>query len=347
MASAFQMPVGDTNPADFYSFYQDQVSSLMFPSSCLFHETNPVCVAEPTSGYRGLTQGLQQQELDFASPVYDNHQDGATDAAPSPISPTLPGSNTYQLPNGSAYLGSGTKMAQSLSIEPPGAYAQHSSPHTPAMEAFEMAMNFDTNALFDSEPFPNFGPMFNGADSAPYQPPAKSRKTSGTGASPAMDWYTPPSVTSDEPQYPSRKRKSSASGPGLAITSPNELEPPSPQAAARTSPVVGGHKKTAHNMIEKRYRNNLNDRINDLRDAVPSLRAAQHRIDQGHEPDGPVEDLDEDLREDLDGLEVPPKLNKATILAKAAEYITHLEKRNRELKLENSTLKSHDPRKWT
>ena len=32
-------------------------------------------------------------------------------------------------------------------------------------------------------------------------------------------------------------------------------------------------KKTSHNVIEKRYRNNLNDKIVELRNSVPALRA--------------------------------------------------------------------------
>lgn len=63
-------------------------------------------------------------------------------------------------------------------------------------------------------------------------------------------------------------------------------------------------KKSAHNLIEKRYRNNLNDKIQlqQLKDAVPALR--------------PNSDSEE-----LDGLSPAHKLNKATILAKAVEYI--------------------------
>ncbi|KAF2822224.1 hypothetical protein CC86DRAFT_301758 [Ophiobolus disseminans] len=76
-------------------------------------------------------------------------------------------------------------------------------------------------------------------------------------------------------------------------------------------------KKTAHNMIEKRYRTNLNDKIAALRDSVPSLRVMSR-------PNGTEEDDDP---EDLEGLTPAHKLNKATVLSKATEYIRHLEKR--------------------
>lgn len=72
--------------------------------------------------------------------------------------------------------------------------------------------------------------------------------------------------------------------------------------------------KTSHNMIEKRYRTNINDKILALRDCVPSLRCV---VTGGTRPN-----------EDLDGLTPASKLNKATVLTKATEYIFHLQKRN-------------------
>lgn len=63
-------------------------------------------------------------------------------------------------------------------------------------------------------------------------------------------------------------------------------------------------KKTAHNMIEKRYRTNINDKIAALRDSVPSLRIMSKSA-KG-------EDTTED-REELHGLTPAHKLNKATV----------------------------------
>lgn len=85
--------------------------------------------------------------------------------------------------------------------------------------------------------------------------------------------------------------------------------------------------KSSHNMIEKRYRTNINDKINALRDAVPALRVL---VDSGDD------EVDDD---ELDGLQPAKKLNKATILSKATEYIKHLEHKNEVLKKENDTLK--------
>lgn len=70
----------------------------------------------------------------------------------------------------------------------------------------------------------------------------------------------------------------------------------------------GSHpvKKTAHNMIEKRYRTNLNDKIAALRDSVPSLRVLS-KTAKGEDTSGD--------REELHGLTPAHKLNKATVSA--------------------------------
>ncbi|KAL4764683.1 basic helix-loop-helix domain-containing protein [Aspergillus foveolatus] len=83
-------------------------------------------------------------------------------------------------------------------------------------------------------------------------------------------------------------------------------------------------KKRAHNVIEKRYRANLNEKIAELRDSVPSLRASKGN--------GGLDDEDE-------GVTPATKLNKASILSKATDYIRHLETRNKRLEDENTALK--------
>ncbi|ETN43178.1 uncharacterized protein HMPREF1541_02336 [Cyphellophora europaea CBS 101466] len=91
-------------------------------------------------------------------------------------------------------------------------------------------------------------------------------------------------------------------------------------------------KKRPHNIIEKRYRANLNEKIAELRDSVPSLRTTQKaRVTDGLGAES------ED--EDLNGLTPSNKLNKASILTKAVEYIRHLEFRTKRLEDENRSLK--------
>lgn len=95
------------------------------------------------------------------------------------------------------------------------------------------------------------------------------------------------------PQQPDnrRKRKSTSSA---STSSSSALSNPPPRR--QSAPI----KKTAHNMIEKRYRTNLNDKIAALRDSVPSLRMTDKKDFNG----------DIAMQEDLGGLEAAQKLNK-------------------------------------
>lgn len=119
-----------------------------------------------------------------------------------------------------------------------------------------------------------------------------------------------------------KKRKSTSSASTSSSSSSTSSNPPPRRQSA---PV----KKTAHNMIEKRYRTNLNDKIAALRDSVPSLRGSEKKDFNG----------DHITQGDLSGLDAAQKLNKATILSKATEYIAHLEKRNNYLSKECQILK--------
>lgn len=132
---------------------------------------------------------------------------------------------------------------------------------------------------------------------------------------------SPSSASSPEPADNRRKRKSSYDDD----EDDDEDDRRNTSGNGRHPPV----KKTAHNMIEKRYRTNLNDKITALRDSVPSLRIISRKGSRG-----------EEFQEDLQGLTPAHKLNKATVLSKATEYIAHLEKRNKMLMKENATLKS-------
>ncbi|KAF2173191.1 hypothetical protein M409DRAFT_17137 [Zasmidium cellare ATCC 36951] len=133
------------------------------------------------------------------------------------------------------------------------------------------------------------------------------------------------SISSDSPDPPKkkggRKRKAEA-----------QLQPESKAESAdgegdSQDGEDGPIKKTSHNVIEKRYRNNLNDKIVELRNSVPALRALG-RANKGQDT------------EDLEGLTPAHKLNKATVMAKATEYIKHLEKRNKTMADEMAELKA-------
>jgi hypothetical protein len=115
----------------------------------------------------------------------------------------------------------------------------------------------------------------------------------------------------------SRKRKTGSDDDATTVTGPAQ--------SGKKVPA----KKRAHNVIEKRYRANLNEKIAELRDSVPSLRATRNANGDSNEDD-----------EDADGATTANKLNKASILSKATEYIKHLEIRNKRLEDENTALKN-------
>ncbi|KAI8983582.1 hypothetical protein BDB01DRAFT_835667 [Pilobolus umbonatus] len=93
-------------------------------------------------------------------------------------------------------------------------------------------------------------------------------------------------------------------------------------------------KKVAHNAIERRYRNNINDRIRELKNVVPALYKARIK-EKGDDDD---DDSDSGAEEIVDGVEVAKKLNKATILRKATEYIQFLKNNNDTTDQENRIL---------
>ncbi|KAI8880394.1 HLH-domain-containing protein, partial [Backusella circina FSU 941] len=114
------------------------------------------------------------------------------------------------------------------------------------------------------------------------------------------------------------------------------------------SPLKTGQqlKKVAHNAIERRYRNNINDRIHDLKNVVPALykaRIREKKDEKGRQET--VDEMEEDESTDsqesgeiVEGVEVAKKLNKATILHKATEYIHYLKYTNEMTRRENQLL---------
>lgn len=103
--------------------------------------------------------------------------------------------------------------------------------------------------------------------------------------------------------------------------------------------------KSAHNVIEQRYRNKINDKFTVLENTVPTLRVAKRRLKGAVSPDfkhydeeEPIDDYSGSEDEDLEGLEPAKKLNKGTILTKSIEYIKFLEMKNNSMHNENEQL---------
>ena len=120
-----------------------------------------------------------------------------------------------------------------------------------------------------------------------------------------------PAVPLPEPSqdFPSKKRKSSLSEDNAGSSS----------AGRKRVPRV----KAAHNIVEKRYRTNLNDKIYALRDILPNLQT-RHK---SHQSSGLNEDEDGDASDDQAWK--GQKINKAVVLSEAMDYIRQLEQRVR------------------
>ncbi|QVM10377.1 hypothetical protein D8B26_005038 [Coccidioides posadasii str. Silveira] len=145
----------------------------------------------------------------------------------------------------------------------------------------------------------------------------------------SVEQSPPPHTSANFPPTPvsagsGRKRKSSEDDGVPGTVSAGSMSPP----AAKSLPS----KKRSHNVIEKRYRANLNEKIAELRDSVPCLRIMYKQRFGG----GTTKD-DEEEEETIASTN---KLNKASILSKATEYIKHLEMRNKRLEEENIALKN-------
>ncbi|KAJ2708467.1 hypothetical protein H4R19_004731 [Coemansia spiralis] len=109
-------------------------------------------------------------------------------------------------------------------------------------------------------------------------------------------------------------------------------------------PVAGQfHRKVAHNAIERRYRNNINDRIRDLRNSVPALETIQSKRwpSSADDTNDSADDQDDAGDTHVDGVEAATKLNKATILGKATEYIYYLRRANDQQRRESLYLQQY------
>ncbi|EDK46473.1 hypothetical protein LELG_04654 [Lodderomyces elongisporus NRRL YB-4239] len=146
------------------------------------------------------------------------------------------------------------------------------------------------------------------------------------------DFTSPESMTNDKPikvervdksvktekpdkQSPKTRQSSSSTGAGAGASAGAAT------ANAKITKPKGSKDKNSHNMIEKKYRTNINSKILILRDAVPALRIAAG--------------CDDVSIADLEGITPASKLNKASVLTKATEYIKHLEQKNAMLRDQN------------
>ena len=120
------------------------------------------------------------------------------------------------------------------------------------------------------------------------------------------------SPSMEQNMHLSRKRKATAD------RSPDDQDLTAASEKRPTAPVRG------HSVVERRYRTNINAKIADLRDCVPTLKAtASSKVQSPTNPDSSMQ-----------------KLNKATILSTAVSYIRDLERDKRRLEIEVSDLRA-------
>ncbi|WQF89449.1 Putative myc-type, basic helix-loop-helix (bHLH) domain-containing protein [Colletotrichum destructivum] len=304
-----------------------------------------------------MPQSMSPPELSPLS-FYDTQADFSADSAPSrgsPVSPVFPAAS-FQLPSGNDWPAYFEKPALSPDLdvfygEAFGSPMSFLSSQNIALSPTANPADLMSDAVaFGREGINDTQPLFQSVDvSARAQPQTQhqSQQQQTKPSHPAMTTSAP--VYRPQPQQRSSsrtsprndlKRKSSASSASSRSASP---EPP----ARRTKHSEPS--KNPHNMIEKRYRVNINEKIVALRDAVPSLRCVVQQTENPQAAAAAAEsDEPFDVVEELGGLMPARKLNKATILSKATEYITHLEKKNDQLQKENQDLQKRlaEAQRW-
>ncbi|EXF83955.1 helix-loop-helix DNA-binding domain-containing protein [Colletotrichum fioriniae PJ7] len=310
-----------------------------------------------------MPQSMSPPELSPLS-FYDTQADFSADSAPSrgsPVSPVFP-TSSFQLPTGGDWPAYFEKPALSPDLdvfygESFGSPMSFLSPQNLTLSPSANPSDLMSDAVaFGREGINDTQPLFQNLD-APARPqpqpqqPAKSPRQARTTSAPSssrpeqsrpqqqhhqqqqrQQQQQTQTTQRTSPRNNDLKRKSSASSASTRSASP---EPP----ARRTKHSEPS--KNPHNMIEKRYRVNINEKIIALRDAVPSLRCVvQHTENPQAAAAAAAAESDEaiDVVEELGGLMPARKLNKATILSKATEYISHLEKKNSQLWKENEAL---------
>lgn len=140
------------------------------------------------------------------------------------------------------------------------------------------------------------------------------------------DWmkWDDPEIVAESPQLPTQTSLDARRAPSLSKKRKSLSDDDEDIGASgypgkiRTPPGT-----RSHNIVEKRYRTNINQKITALRDSIPSLRPAEACETQ------PIET----------GGQPTQKFNKATVLSTAVGYIRDLEKDKRRLENEITQLK--------
>lgn len=155
--------------------------------------------------------------------------------------------------------------------------------------------------------------------------PAAAPHSSPTLSAPSL--ASSPSSSESDSQWDvdrDAEPKKSKSTVSLRTGKKNQL---SETSRGKSASPIGKRQNNSHNLIEKRYRNNLNSKISALRDCIPSL-CSTVKEEEGEDA------MDSDSGERRRA----QKCNKGKVLEKAIQYIAELERDVQRLSKENSRL---------
>ncbi|KAJ6499511.1 hypothetical protein C8R47DRAFT_291778 [Mycena vitilis] len=146
-------------------------------------------------------------------------------------------------------------------------------------------------------------------------------------------------------QQQQRQAQQQQTTPSYSPQPPAFTTNPVPAAVLSNTPAntaPPSRPKTSHTTIERRYRTNLNARIQSLRQAVPALRVVDRAAALKAGEAGSSDDHEDvvDARGFVDGVKVARKCSKANVLGKAVEYIRVLKNREARLARELAGLKT-------
>jgi hypothetical protein len=150
-----------------------------------------------------------------------------------------------------------------------------------------------------------------------YIPHPQSGKFSHSSVVAPLQQQKAQSITT---QVASRKRKNSVGADGDVKQPEDEVKDDAANSMLKKS------KKAAHNTVEKRYRQNLNSKIAELRDSIPALRTCPSNDAEGGSDSDSNPGAGQNLR-------------KGQILSHATDYIRQLEEGAKRLRRENEALK--------
>jgi hypothetical protein len=227
--------------------------------------------------------------------------DDPSDIALSPESEIAPELETDYLSSGVQYPELGIAGRSTMNVNKRDNSVEFSREPISEEQLFQSSESQDSprQGLYSthlswSPPLPGSEPTVT--DGRPYLTPQQEARL--------RDIAMPPSRFKSEPQCPGSPSPDELSADNLRKRK-SSVEEENDEYSTLTIDSNGQHlpvKKTAHNMIEKRYRTNLNDKIAALRDSVPSLRVMSKK-----------ESRSEETQEDLHGLTPAHKLNKVYI----------------------------------